>query len=89
VTSGSTVARIEAVVGPTRGRPAKKRLMEATVETTARQASQPQPAAVSSPGRNWPSSVAPASSGTAAPVQTSAESTRGRMRAAMPSLKRI
>jgi hypothetical protein len=83
------VARIEAVVGPTRRRPAKKRLIEATVETTARQASQPQPATVSSPGRNSPSSAEPAVKGAAAPVHTSAESTRGRMRPTMPSLTRM
>ena len=35
VTGGSTVARIDAVVGPTRRRPAKKRLTAAKVQTTA------------------------------------------------------
>ena len=40
VTSGSTVERIAALVGPTRSSPAKKRVIAATVETTARHASQ-------------------------------------------------
>ena len=43
VTSGSTVARIDAVVGPTRRRPAKKRLIAATVETHG-EAGEPAPA---------------------------------------------
>jgi hypothetical protein len=83
------VARIEAVVGPTRRRPAKKRLIAATVETMARQASQPQPATETSSRRNSPSSAEPAVSDAAAPVQTSADSTRGRRRAAGRSLTRM
>lgn len=41
VTSGSTVERIEAAVGPTRRSPAKKSPTAPTVETTAMPASQP------------------------------------------------
>ena len=50
VTSGSTVARIDDRVGPTRARPAKKSAIEATVETPARHSSHHQPATVSAPG---------------------------------------
>ena len=89
MTSGSTVARIAAVVGPTRRSPAKKSEIAPTVEITARQAIQPQPAPVSSPGRSSPSSSEPTVSDTAAPVQTSAESTSGGTRPAIPSLTRM
>jgi hypothetical protein len=89
VTTGSTVERMEARVGPTRRRPMKNRLIAATVETTARQANHPQPPAVTSPGRSSPSSVAPAVRLTAAPLQTSADSTLGAIRRAMPSLTRM
>ena len=44
--TGSAVERIEAVVGPTRRRPAKNRLTAPTVETTAMPASQPKPVAL-------------------------------------------
>jgi hypothetical protein len=83
------VARIEAAVGPARLSPAKKRLTETTVETTAMQASQPHPAAVTSPGRSSPSSAAPAVSDVAAPVHTRAERTCGRTRPATPWLTRV
>jgi hypothetical protein len=86
VTTGSTVERSEAVVGPTRLSPAKNRPIAATVETPAIEAIQTQPAAVTSPGRSSPSSAEPPVSVTAAPVHTSAASTRGRRRAARPSL---
>ncbi len=89
MTTGSTVERIEAVVGPTRFRPAKKRLTAATVETTAIPASQPQPATVTSPGCRSPSAAEPTVRLTAAPVQTSAESRLGRIRPAIPSLTRM
>ena len=89
MTSGSTVERIAALVGPTRSSPAKKRLIAATVETTARQPSHAQPAPVRSPGRNSPSSVVPISSEAAAPVHTSVASARGRTRPAIPSLMRM
>ena len=45
VASGSTVDRIDALVGPTRRRPAKKSPIAPTVDTAARQPIQPQPAA--------------------------------------------
>ena len=81
--------RIDAVVGPTRLRPAKNRLIAPTVETTARQASQPQPALVRSPGRRSPTAAEPAVSVTAAPVQTIVASTCGRIRAVTVSLTRM
>ena len=86
VTTGSTVERIDVVVGPTRRSPAKNRLIAMTVETTARQASQPQPAIASSPGRSSPRASEPAVRLTAAPLHTSADSTRGASRPAIPSL---
>jgi hypothetical protein len=89
VTSGSTVARIDAAVGPTFRSPAKKRLTAATVETTEMHASQPQPASVTWPGCSWPSSAEPVVSVTAAPVHTRAERTSGRMRPTTPSLTRM
>jgi hypothetical protein len=89
VTTGSTVETIEAVVGPTRLRPAKNRLTATTVETTARQASHPHPASVTSPGRSSPSIAEPAVRLSAAPLQTSADSTLGRIRPATPSLTRM
>ena len=87
--TGSTVERIDAVVGPTRFRPAKKRLTAATVETSAMPASQPQPAMVTSPGRSSPSAAEPAVRLTAAPVHTTAERTVGLIRPAMPWLTRM
>ena len=89
VTTGSTVARIDAAPGPTRGRPAKNRPIATTVETSARPAIQPHPAAVSARGRNSPSSADPAASETAAPVHTSADRTPGATRAASPSPTRM
>jgi hypothetical protein len=89
VTTGSTVARIAAVEGPTRRSPAKKKPMAATVETTPIAPSHTQPCAVTSPGRNCPSSAEPVVSVTAAPVHTSADSTYGRMRRAAPSLNKM
>src|SRR4051794_8917208 len=89
VTTGSTVERIDAAVGPTRRRPAKNRLIAATVETAPRHTSHPQPAAVSAPGRSSPSSAPPAVRLTVAPVQTIADSTVGRTRPATPSLTRM
>ena len=83
------MARIDAVVGPTRARPAKKSPIAPTVEIAASAASQPQPAAVSSPGRRSPSAAEPTVSATAAPVHTSAARTCGRTRRAMPSLTRM
>ena len=60
VTSGSTVARIDARRGADARRARRRRgSIAPTVETTARPASQPQPAAVSSPGRSSPSSAEP------------------------------
>ena len=88
MTSGSTVESSEAVAGPTRRSPANRRFMAATVETSARPASQPQPAAVSSPGRQSPAAIEPAVRLTAAPLHTSAASTPGRIRPATPSLTR-
>src|SRR4051794_19228173 len=86
VTTGSTVARIEAAVGPARRRPAKKRPIAATVDTAAIEASQPQPARVTSPGRSSPSRADAVVRLIAAPVQTSAESRTGRIRPATPWL---
>lgn len=86
VTRGSTVARIEAFVGPARRRPAKKRLIAATVATRARPASEAHPAALTSAGRNSPMSADPEARVTAAPVHTSAERSRGGTRLAIPSL---
>ena len=78
VTRGSTVARIDAASGPTRRRPAKKRPIAATVETSARHG-EPAPARRPSarPGATRRAAPSPAVSDTAAPVHTSADSTRG------------
>ena len=45
LTIGSTVETIDAVAGPTFGRPARKALIGRTVENSARPAIQPQPPA--------------------------------------------
>ena len=77
------------MVGPTRRRPAKNSEIAPTVEITARHAIQPHPAPVNSPGRSSPSSNEPTVNDTAAPVQTSAESTSGGTRDAIPSETRM
>ena len=83
------MASTDALVGPTRRSPANRRPIAATVETRARQASQPQPAIVSSPGRSSPSAAEPAVRLTAAPLQTTAASTCGRMLPANAWLTRM
>ena len=80
--SGSADDRIAAVVGPTRRSPAKNRLMAPTVETTARPASQPNPAALTLPGRRSPPATPASVSVAAAPVQTSALRRSGPTRSA-------
>ena len=89
VTSGSSVARIEAVVASTRSRPAKNRLTAATVQTTAMHASHHQPTAETAARRRFPISAEPAVSVVAAPVQTSAVSMRGATRRETPSPTRM
>ena len=77
------------MVGPARRSPAKKSAIAATVAMPARQTIQPQPAGVSSPGRSWPLAAEPGRSVAAAPVQTSADSGSGPVRATVPSLIRM
>jgi len=89
VVSGSAVDRIDAVVGPTSCRPAKKKLMAPTVETMAMPASHPKPAALTLPGCRSPAAAATSVSVAAAPVQTSALRTSGSTWPATPSEVRM
>jgi hypothetical protein len=85
VTTGSSVERIEAVDGPTRERPAKKRPTAPTVDTTAIAAIQPSPSLLSAP-RSSPPPARPANvSIAAAPVHTKVLSASAPTRAATPS----
>src|SRR3954454_806481 len=89
VTTGSTVARIDALLGPTRRRPAKKKPIAANVETNAMQTSHSQPSAVTLAVSSWPSTDDPIVSVTAAPLHTRADSKYGLIRIAALSLTRM
>ena len=85
VTTGSSVDRIDAAVGPTRRSPAKNRPMAPTVETTASPPSQTKPEALTLAGSRSPPARPAAVSVAAAPVHTSVLSASGATRAAIPS----
>src|SRR3954447_10926110 len=77
VVTGSAVDRIDALVGPTRVRPAKNRLTAATDQLTAMAASQPKPVGLTAPTCRPPLTAVPTVRVAAAPVQTSALSRIG------------
>src|SRR5262245_22088149 len=85
VTTGSSVDRIDAADGPTRRRPAKKSAIAPTVDTAARQVSQPRPASPTAPGWRSPAASDAIVNVAAAPVQTRAPSGTGPRREATPS----
>ncbi len=88
VTTGSTVEAIDAVAGPTFGRPVRKALMATTVETTARAAIQAYPVAAKC--RLSEPVAAPATVRlAAAPVAMSALRTNGSRRVRTRSARRM
>ena len=89
VMSGSTVARIDAVVGPTRAQTGEEQPIAPTVETPRGTRASPSRRRSARPGAGRRARRAPTVSATAAPVHTSAARICGRTRAAMPSLTRM